>query len=633
MTSIASKHLAPVLDRLRESGASYDLARLQRAYTLASTFYGDQFHWTGETLLGHVLGVLEELSPFEPDEDTVIACLLHQVLELKAMTLTELEEQFGAKVRSLVSGVHLLSHVTLEGRRRSIEDLRIMLLSVSDDVRVLFMALCDRAHCLKFVDRIEAARAKRLSQDVVQLFAPVAARLGMYSLKHKLEHGAFPVLYPSDADRITEQLTKVNSEYPDLMQNAKTELEGFLQEQGISAHVTARQKQPYSIFQKMHRKSITHIEDIHDLIALRVVVHSEEDCYRALGLLHRLARPLPNRFKDYIAFPKPNGYQSLHTTLAGFKGFPENTYTEVQIRTQQMDREARFGIAAHWSYKESGATMRAMEKVQLHSALLGQESIDDDTEGQSLADHIFVLTPRGDIIELPEGATPLDFAFQVHTDLGLSFRGARVNGSMVSLDYALENGDVVEIQKHSSPQPSTSWMQMLRMASSRSKLRRYLYAQERPKLVAQGRDLVNEELKKRSLPKLTTDLSILRQCDGDSLTFAQREDILMKIGQGAEKASTLLMRLNTLEHSDVALEASPRKEAPAQHTQGSAMHIGIEGGIAMPKRFAKCCNPHEGVRESIVGNINREGVVMIHKNKCRMFHNTNPERRVRVWWE
>lgn len=634
MRNASTTALAPVLKRLSKSGAEYNPERLQKAYELAQSCYGDELHWTNVTIMNHVLGTLEELAPFEPDEDTVIGCLLHHVLERKAMTLSELEQEFGPKVRELVSSIHLLGFVTLEGRRKSIEDLRIMLLSVSDDIRILFVALCDRAYCLNFVDTIEPARAKRLAQDVLQLFAPVAARLGIYSLKHKLERKAFPVVHPIDSERIVEQLQHVHEESPQYLLKAKHALEEFLKEQGIEALVDEREKLPFSIFQKMHSKSLSSIEDIYDLFALRVIVNTEEDCYRVLGLLHRLGRPLANRFKDYIAFPKPNGYQSLHTTLAGFADLPAECFMEVQIRTAKMHREAQYGIAAHWSYKEHGATDRAMEKVQLHSMLLAQESVDDEDDVASLADHIFVLTPRGDIIELPEGATPLDFAFQVHTDLGLSFRSARVNGSIVPLNYELENGDVVEIQKHSTPNPSSQWMQVLKMASSKSRLRRYLYTQDRPKLVAMGREMVNVELRKRNLPPLTTDLSVLRVCDGEALTSSQREDILMKIGQGAERAGALLPRLEALKEVYAPLE-TPKKteEAPADRMQRKEALIGMEGGVTMPLRYAKCCAPQEWPRENIVGNINRFGEVMVHRHHCRMFKNTNPERRVGVWWK
>lgn len=637
MANVVSIQLAPVLDRLGESGASYDIKRLALAFSSAQSAYGDSVHWTGKTVLDHTLGILEEISPFEPDEDTVVACLLHHVLEQKAMTLVELEEQFGPKVRSLVSGIHLLSHITLEGRRRSIEDLRIMLLSVSDDIRVLLVIFCDRLRCFKSIKTIEPARAKRLAQDVLQLFAPVAARLGIYSIKHSLESEAFPVLYTYDYDRITEQLERVFRERPNFLQQSRDILKKFLADQGIEAEVDSREKYAYSIFQKMRRKSLTNIEDIYDLFALRVIVKNEEDCYRVLGLLHRLGRPLANRFKDYIAFPKPNGYQSLHTTLAGFADLPENCYMEVQIRTATMHREALFGVAAHWSYKENGAAARAIENVQLHSMLLSQESVDgegEDRETQSFADHIFVLTPRGDVVELPEGATPLDFAFQVHTDLGLSFRGANVNGSIVSMDYQLENGDVIDIQKHSSPKPSTQWMQNLRMASSRSKLRRYLYAQERPHLISVGKELLAAEFKKRGISPLTTDVSILRLCDGETLSLSKREDVLMKIGQGSERAASLIPRLGLLTEEQRAVDENEKHpEEKTDRLQRNDSLIATEGGLSMPLRYAKCCSPQEWPHEHISGNINRFGEVMVHRSPCRMYANTNPERRITVSWK
>ncbi|PIR53992.1 hypothetical protein COU75_03110 [Candidatus Peregrinibacteria bacterium CG10_big_fil_rev_8_21_14_0_10_42_8] len=635
MSTVASLQLAPVLDRLAQSGASYDTKRIEQAFAIVEDFYGDTKHWTGESVLPHVLGILEELALFQPDEDTVIATILSHVLEMKIMTLLELEDQFGPKVRGLVSGIHLLSHVTLEGRRRSIEDLRLMLLSVSDDIRILLVTLCDRARCLQFLGTMNTEYAKRLSQDVLQLFAPVAARLGIYSLKQKLETSTFPFVYPDDAGRIAEQLEHVHIEHPYFLSKAQKAVEDFLKFHNIHAVVDGREKQLFSIFQKMNTKSLTHIDNVHDLFSLRVVVNTEAECYQVLGLLHQLGRPLTNRFKDYIAFPKPNGYQSLHTTLAGFADLPEGCFLEIQVRTEKMNRKAQYGVAAHWSYKEHGATERAMERLQLRSVLIGQEAVYDEEE-QSFSDHIFVLTPCGDIVELPENATPLDFAFQIHTDLGLSFRSAKVNGSIVSLDYELENGDVVDVQKHSTPQPSTHWMQLLRMASSRSKLRRYLYAQERPQLIALGREYVNEDLRKRNLPPLTTDLSLLRKCDGETLNLHQREDILMKIGQGAERGSTLLSRLDALSHIDTGFGIKPPKKEKNDECVGRMQRkdsqIQVEGNFSMPLRYAKCCTPQDGA-ENIVGNINRSGEVMVHRSHCKMFQNTNPDRRVHVEWK
>lgn len=621
--------LAPVLARVRATGVTFDEARLQAAFNTASEIYGNTPHWTGLTLLEHVLGVLDVLLPFEPDEDAIIACLLHHALESRNITLPELETQFGSKVRSLVSSVHLLSHVTLEHRRTSIDDLRLMLLSVSDDVRTILITLCERCTLLKYVDRLPSDDAKRLCQDVLHLFAPVAARLGIYTLKHEMENRAFPLMYPSDAERIIEQMEQLKREQGDFLLKTALTVRQYLRDHGIDALVDAREKHPYSIFAKIRAKSLSHVTDVHDLFALRAVVRTEADCYQTLGFLHQIGRPVPNRFKDYIAFPKPNGYQSLHTTIAELPGVPASTLIEIQVRTAEMHREAQYGVAAHWSYKEHGTAAQAAERIQLEKLLVTQHPIEDNAEN-SFADHIFVLTPRGDIVELPEGATPLDFAFQVHTDLGLSFRTAKVNGAVVSLEYQLENGDIVEIEKRRLPQPSPQWMQLLKMASSRSKLKRYLYAQDRPRLIAQGRGLLNEALLSRGLAPLDPDLTILRRYDGADLPFIKREDVLMKIGQGAERTAATLTHLDALKK---VLAAADREDEEEQHVMiRSGEGITIAGGVPMPLRFAKCCKPGEDSAGPIIGVISRSGEVVVHRKVCRMFKNSSPGRRIDLWW-
>ena len=627
---VTPRQVGSLLKRVNTITPSFDQEAIDRAYKVAAASYSGREHWTGVSLLEHVVGVLEVLAPFEPDQDSVIACMLHHVLHENGLTLLELEEQFGSRVRSLVSGLHLLSHVTLKGRRSSIEDLRIMLLSVSEDMRVIFIALCDRTHCLSFLHKVPKEHAMRLSQDVLQLFAPVAARLGIYTLKHELEDRAFPVVYPNDALHIAEQIELLEKERPGFLEYAANLFSNFLNAHGVHAEVEARTKHPYSAFLKMNRKNLTDIRSVHDFYAIRVIVDSEEECYQSLGLLHKLAYPLPNRFKDYISFPKPNGYQSLHTTLAKIEGLSEDVFVEVQIRTKAMDREASFGVAAHWSYKEQGATRRALEKVQLHTMLMEQQGVGDEGESTTLVDHIFVLTPKGDIIEFPEGATPLDFAFQVHTDLGLSFRSARVNGSIVPLDYQLENGDVVDIIKDRTPRASPQWMQLLRMASSRSKLKHYLYTLQRPELLARGRESMNVELRKHHLPPLTTDLSVMRLMEGQSLTMQEREDALIKVGQGAERLSALLSRLDLLKGK---LDEESQAHRVVNRLQRKDAQIALEDDLKMPVRYAKCCSPQDGFHQNIVGKINREGEVMVHRKNCRMLRPSNPERQIRVWWK
>ena len=625
---------ADILKTLKKEEVEFDEKRIQFALEVVEEAYKDKMHWSGKSLIEHVFGVLEAIMPFHPDEDAIIACLLHHILSSHDWNLIVLEEQFGPKIRSLVSGIHLLSHVTVHGRRNSVEDLRLILLTVSDDVRIILISICEICYLLQYSEALSKEDSRRICRDALQLFAPVAARLGIYSLKHDLESKAFPILYPTDAENIDEQIDFMHAQHGDFVHNSAIRLQEFLKEKGVTAKIMAREKQPFSLFMKMKRKSLSSVGDLYDFYALRVILNSVEECYQALGLLHQMGRPVAHRFKDFISFPKPNGYQSLHTTLMQVPGAPENVMMEVQIRTEEMHREAEFGIAAHWSYKSYGSTSLAMEHAQLQQMLSSQEML-DEAGGKRLVDHIFVLSPKGDIVELPEGATPLDFAFKVHTDLGLSFRGARVNGIMVSIDHELENGDIIEILKHKVPKPSPQWFQLLKLSSSRSKLKRYLYEQDRPELIAQGRQLVNEMLKRHRFPRLDQEYSSLRLCDGNTLSLQQREDLLMKIGQGSEKASALTGRLEifkdiiTRKKNGYSLNPAPMPNTASKNK----CTVEVEGGVPMPTRFAKCCKAEEKTGLPVIGVIGREGIVVVHLTSCGMLRNSNPSRHVKVNWK
>lgn len=424
---------------------SADREAVEKAYRDVKVLY------EGKHLLEHALELLAEMLPYQPDRDTAIVCLLSHVPELQARSFEEIEKRYGARVRLMLGEVHVLQHLTTSDRRVSLQRLRLNFFRVSRDVRVFLLILCNQMLTMRRLDDVPAEERRRICSDALYLYAPAAARLGMYSLKHALEDAAFPVLYPIDHERITEQVAAVRAKQGAFLGKAARAVETALREQGMTVTVEGREKHPYSIFVKMRMKTVAHIEQIPDLFALRVVAENEEACYRTLGFLHRLGHPVQNRFKDYIAFPKPNGYQSLHTTLFGLPHVPAGLMTEVQIRTAAMHEEASIGLAAHWSYKEG---------------LLPEIEQSDP--------HMFVLTPKGDVIELPEGATPLDFAFQVHTALGLSFKAARVNGSIVPLDHALENGDIIEIVRTKDPRPSPRWITLLKTASARNRLKRHL---------------------------------------------------------------------------------------------------------------------------------------------------------------
>ena len=542
--------------------------RVEEAFALATAWYGDALHWSGVPVLEHCCAVLHTLLPLKPDDDAVIACLLHHAVDAKHVTLLELEERFGTSVRAIVAGEYLLYQLLSRPRRMSLHSLRRMMVRASDDVRALIIFLCDRVVALGHVDRLSESERRIAARVALKVLAPMAASLGVYLLKHQLEAQAFPLAYPSDAERIVEQQRAVQERFRNFLPQAAKAVAKALEQHGVRATVEYREKQPYSAFTKMSRKGVLKLTSVYDLFALRVIVEREEDCYVALGVLHRFSHPVSHRFKDYIAFPKPNGYRSLHTTLTGLPKAPPEVFVEVQIRTATMHEEAEFGIAAHWNYKEGGSTEHALQRFRL----MQQVEKSDDLFGENMGrdvDSIFVLTPKGDVIELPEGATPLDFAFQVHTDIGLAYRAARVNGGVVALNHTLENGDIVEVLRASNPHPSPRWMKLLRTASARSRLRRYL----------QERD-------------------------------------------GAEPEAAPVTP-----HVQPRRPATRKREARPLFLRSAGKGIDVQ----LPLQPAQCCKPERHPGADVIGIVGR-GVVRVHAAACKHARTANPERRIHVHW-
>ncbi len=635
MESVVTTAGRKSIEIIRDLVPSVDQRRIEKALSYASSLYGDR---TMEllpdiTLYDHAVRTAEFLAEFCPNEDAIVAAILQHVLKVPDSSIAEVGKLFGRPVRDIVSRIHLLSHLYTTDWRKSVDDMKIMLVSVADDVRVLLTALSVACVLLEQCDHVKSEHRMRLCRQSLQLFAPVAARLGIYALKYRLEKSAFPECYPTDAQHIDMQLKRLHAEHGQFLERTAEKLKHFLKEQGISGEVMARQKQSYSIFQKMHVKSITSVDKISDLFAIRVVVTSVADCYQALGLLHQRATPISHRFKDYISFPKPNGYQSLHTCLLGLPDAPKDLMIEVQIRTSEMHREAEYGIAAHWSYKEGGRgsmVMNSMKQMQLTDVLFKQQSVGDrerSHDSMTLVNHIYVLTPKGDIFELPEGGTPLDFAFNLHTDLGLRYKSARVNGTIVPISYKLENGDVVEIVAHKHPRPTLQWLEELVTPSGRSKLKAYFFAHNRSEFLAKGKDMVNAELRTRGQPVLDTDLAMIAKFDGTTLNQKEREDQLVKVGMGSIRTSSILRHV------------PPRPlqtKARTKTVVAKKDRVGIEGqALTMPYRFAKCCGPDTSnpKPEHIVGIVTRSGVICVHREGCGMTKSANAERKLKMFWK
>lgn len=629
-----------LLPTLKDLLPGVDEKRIQKALNYASHVYGDHRLelLPNVRFLDHAVETASFLAEFCRDEDAIIASILQHALKCPDGSLTDIGKEFGRGVRDIVSRIHLLSHLYTTDWRKSVEDMRIMLVSVADDVRVLLISLSVACVFADFVSEVKSDYRVRLSRQSLHLFAPVAARLGIYALKYRLERTAFPLCYPTDAQLIDQQLERLHREHGNFLNDTGQAIKQFLAKNKINVDVVMREKQPYSIFQKMRSKSVTALEKITDLFAIRVIVPEAGDCYQALGLLHQLAMPVSHRFKDYISFPKPNGYQSLHTSLIGLPNAPKDVIVEVQIRTPEMHREAEYGVAAHWTYKSQpkGKVIRSAQQFQLADVLLKQESVGnksgDIDDELTLVDHIYVLTPRGDIIELPDGGTPLDFAFILHTDLGLKFKAARVNGSIVPISYKLENGDVVEILSHKHPRPALQWLEELVTPSARSKLKAYFFAHNRPQFLLKGRDFVNAELRTRGRPVLDAELSILATFDGKPLSVKEREDLIMKVGMGSIRTSSILRHLpEKFTAPRPAVKSRGKSKTPLQTFDV----VAVQGQrLDMPYKFAKCCNVKEASPrpEKIVGIVTRGGSLSVHRDGCHMAKAANPERKVKMKW-
>ena len=453
-----------------------DLRDVSDALAMSQDLYNECKCHRGKSCLDHVTEIACLLLPRKPDSHTLIACILQ--CANRPDSLDKIEERFGKDVRSTVATLAMLEGDCGVAPVRTVHQLRRMVIAFAKDIRVLLIALYNTLNFLKRADVFNEKEKRLLAREALEIFGPICARLGIYALKYELETLAFALLHPEDADELGKVIKELRLKHESHLDESRKIIDGFLGKEQIYADIITRMKHPYSIFRKMNRKGVTSPTDLHDLFGIRIIVESEEDCYRTLGIIHRRFCPIAHRMKDYIAMPKPNGYRSLHTTVLGVSGLDRSFPVEIQIRTKLMDKEAEYGIAAHWNYKERGSldsVAGAVWKQRLDKLTeLGTEGEEDEEiDGDEFADRIFVLTPKGDVIELRKDATPLDFAFRVHSDVGLRYRHANVNGKIAPIDYQLENGDVVDVYTWNRPKPSEQWAQVVKTKHARQKLRSY----------------------------------------------------------------------------------------------------------------------------------------------------------------
>jgi GTP pyrophosphokinase len=611
-------------------GADLDL--IARAYRFSEHSHQGQQRASGEPYLSHPLEVAGLLVNFKMDAITVTAGLLHDVLEDTETTKADLQREFGSEIAELVDGVTKIGKLAFSSREeRQAENFRKMLVAMARDLRVLMIKLADRLHNMRTLDFLPPDKAKKIAQETLDIYAPLAHRLGMAKVKAELEDLALRMLHVEDYHDLMRRVAKRRLEREAEINQLITLLQDKLGEVGIESKIAGRPKHFYSIWKKMHDGG-REFDEIYDLTAVRVVTNTVRDCYGALGVIHSLWKPVPGRFKDFIAMPKVNMYQSLHTTVIGPKGDP----VEIQIRTWEMHRIAEEGIAAHWLYKEKKSDRDHFDEAfkWLRQLLESQKEMNDPKEFLDTVrldlfpDEVYVFTPKGDVKALPDGSSPIDFAYSVHTDVGHHCVGAKVNGKLVPLRYTLRQGDIVEVITSPSQHPSRDWLKIVKSTRSRSKINQWLKVEERTRSLALGRELFDREAKKYRLSPAALLASDEMKRLLTELGFPSADDLLASVGYGKTSVQQVLGKLApaVVREPEVAPEA---KKLP-KRSEGAVRIRGVDDLLV---RFAKCCSPVPG--DGIVGFITRGRGLTVHARDCLTVAKNvlDKERLVAVEWE
>ncbi len=628
--------LDDIFQRLRESGRAFDEERLRRVYEYSLAKHGDQMRASGEPYVTHPLHVAYLLAELGFDEVCVAVGLLHDVLEDTLAERDELRDEFGEELARLVDGVTKIGrHAYVQRNEVQAETFRKLILASAEDIRVILVKLADRLHNMMTLEHLEPESRVRIGRETLEIYAPIALRLGMSRLQGDLQDLAFYYLYPKQFETLDSRVKEKLKIGRTASRKISDRLQKELAEAGIEADISSRLKRYYSIFSKLRRQGID-ISQLYDYLAYRVVTGSIRDCYAALGVVHQAWRPVPGRFKDYIAMPKPNLYQSIHTTVLSDSGQP----FEVQIRTQEMDLVAEEGIAAHWRYKAGRETGTGDHNiVWLRQLIDWQQEVDDPRAFMSalkidLYPHeVYCFTPKGDVFTLPRGATPLDFAYKIHTDLGHHCVGARVNGKLVPLKTALRNGDIIEIRTSPGRVPSRDWLSFVVTSRAKSKIRNWLNTEQKKRAMEIGRRMLERELRKHKLSpkKILGGQRLAKYLVSEGL--ASNEDLLSRIGFGKLAPRVVLDRVLDAEQLAVEAEApGALRQAVAKMLPFGSSPVTVRGSGDLLTFLAKCCNPLPG--EEIVGYITRGRGVSVHSVECSNVKNLlyHPDREIEVEW-
>ena len=612
-------------------------AEIKKAYEFAKAAHEGQKRSSGEDYFIHPCAVVEILADFGFDSSTVIAAFLHDVLEDTPVTPEQLVEEFGQEILELVEGVTKLDKLQFTNREEAqAENFRKFFMAMAKDLRVIIVKLADRLHNMRSLKYLPPEKQQYISRETLDIYAPLAGRLGISFFKCELEDLAMMYLYPDEYKYITECISKKRGERQELLDGIMTQIRGKMSELGIKGEVNGRPKHFYSVYKKMHQLHID-VDQIYDLLAVRIIVDSIKDCYTMLGEVHTMWKPIPGRFKDYIAMPKANNYQSLHTTVVA-----DGETFEIQIRTYEMHRIAEYGIAAHWKYKEgtTGVDTDLDNKVRWLREVMdaekdvgGAKEFMDAIKINVFDDEVFVFTPKGDVYDLPVGSTPVDLAYKIHSAIGNKCTGAKINRKIVPLSTKLQTGDIVEILMMNGKGPSLDWLKFVKTSSARSRIRQYFKKEQREENVHRGKEMLEKESRRRGYS--LADLMQVSSLDGimQRLSVSNEEDLYANVGFGGISTNQVLTKLIDAfrkQHPDEHNEISTADGAAAQRPR-SKSGVLINGNANFTVRMAHCCTPVPG--DEIVGYISRGRGVSVHRKDCPNVKSMEPERLIEAVWD
>ncbi|TYZ26754.1 bifunctional (p)ppGpp synthetase/guanosine-3',5'-bis(diphosphate) 3'-pyrophosphohydrolase [Selenomonas caprae] len=637
-----------IIAAVKEYEPNADTALIQRAYDLASAAHEGQTRVSGEAYIIHPLHVAQILTELHIDDVTISAALLHDVVEDTIYTKEQIAEMFGEEVAMIVDGVTKLGRIQYKSKEEvQLENYRKMFLAMANDIRVIMVKLADRLHNMRTLKFMRADKQKRIAKETIEIYAPLANRLGISNIKWELEDLCLRYLEPEIYYDLVENVKQKRKERQTFIDTAIGQIAGKLDEAHIKADINGRAKHFYSIYKKMKRDH-KDISEIYDLSAVRVLVDTVKDCYGVLGVIHAMWKPIPGRFKDYIAMPKSNGYQSLHTTVMT-RGYP----LEIQIRTFQMHQVSEYGVAAHWKYKESGKGATAgnamdqkmnwlRQMVNLQQELSDPKEYFEALKVDIFSDEVFVFTPKGDVVDLPKGSIPIDFAYRIHTEVGHHCVGAKVNGKLVPLEHKLKNGDIVSvITNKANNGPSRDWLNIVASSETRSKIRSWFKKEKREENIERGLELIKDEAKHLGYPP-----KVLMK-EGRLLEVARKfnilseDDLLATLGFGGVPLHGIMTKLIELHKKEVKENTPPdisqmiaKLKQPQQNgkTSKSSHGVLVEGESGVMVRLARCCNPIPG--DPIVGFVTRGRGVSVHRTDCpNLLQDTDFSRLIDVSWD